>query len=161
MSRVAGVVRAIAGAKILEGATYAATGWFRGGGRDPWTATVDYGDGSGVQPLALTAKTFGLSHVYGGVGSGPFTVTVTVADDDSAAGTAHASVTVKVNHPPVANAGPAVSGFEGTAVQFDGTGSPDPDGLRLTYSRTFGAGPPPRAPTPSLPRDDHGSSPVP
>ncbi len=117
-----------------------ATGSFTDPGTDTWTATVDYGDGSGVQPLTLTAKTFGLSHVYGGVGSGPFTVTVTVADDDSAAGTAHASVTVKVNHPPVANAGPAVSGFEGTAVQFDGTGSSDPDGDVLTYSWNFGDG---------------------
>src|SRR5258708_11602873 len=100
MSRVAGVVRAIAGAKILDGGTYTATGSFTDPGTDTWTATVDYGDGSGVQPLALTGKTFGLSHVYGGVGSGPFTVTVTVPDHDSAACTAQAGVTIKLNHPP-------------------------------------------------------------
>ena len=32
---------------------------------DTWTATVDYGDGSGVQPLALNVdKSFALSHTY-------------------------------------------------------------------------------------------------
>jgi len=33
-------------------------------GADTWTANVNYGDGSGVQPLVLTGKTFSLSHVY-------------------------------------------------------------------------------------------------
>jgi polyhydroxyalkanoate synthesis regulator phasin len=41
---------------------------------------VNYGDGSGVLPLALTGKTFTLSHTY--LNPGTFTVTVTVQDDD-------------------------------------------------------------------------------
>ncbi len=45
-----------------------------------WTATVDYGDGGGPQPLALTAdKTFQLQHVYGK--EGDYTVTVVVTDE--------------------------------------------------------------------------------
>ena len=53
-------------------------------GTDTWTATVDYGDGSGSQALPLTGKTFELSHVYADNGS--YTVTVTVNDDDGGSG---------------------------------------------------------------------------
>ena len=60
-------------------------GAFTDPGADTWTATVDYGDGSGAQPLPLNPdKTFNLSHFY--ADNGTFTVTVTVTDDDGAAG---------------------------------------------------------------------------
>src|SRR5262249_46925828 len=61
------------------GEQYAASGSFTDPGADPWTAAVDYGDGSGLQPLPLTGQTFALSHTYTTVGT--FTVTVQVADD--------------------------------------------------------------------------------
>ena len=51
------------------------SGSFTDPGADTWTATVDYGDGSGVQALTLTDKTFNLSHTYADNGS--YTVTVT------------------------------------------------------------------------------------
>ena len=63
---------------LLPGETYAASGSFTDPGTDPWTATVDYGDGSGVGPLALAGKTFTLSHVYNAAGT--FTVTVAISD---------------------------------------------------------------------------------
>lgn len=50
-------------------------------GEDNWTASVDYGDGSGVQPLALSGRDFVLQHVY--TREGNFTVSVTVADGES------------------------------------------------------------------------------
>ncbi|MCX2983455.1 hypothetical protein EYC98_21560, partial [Halieaceae bacterium IMCC14734] len=51
------------------------------GSLDTWTATVDYGDGSGVQALALNPdKSFALNHSY--AVSGVYTVTVTVSDED-------------------------------------------------------------------------------
>jgi len=80
VSNVAPVIASFAGASLLPGETYSASGSFADPGTDAWTATVDYGDGSGVGSLALTGKTFSLSHAY--MSAGTFTVTVRVSDDD-------------------------------------------------------------------------------
>jgi DNA/RNA endonuclease G (NUC1) len=80
IANVAPVIASFAGATLLPGETYAASGSFTDPGSDSWTATADYGDGSGVTPLALTGKTFALSHTYAAAGT--FTVTVRVSDDD-------------------------------------------------------------------------------
>jgi PKD repeat protein len=86
-------VSAVPGATLLRGETYAGAGSFADADPDTWSATVSYGDGSGVQPLALTAeKGFSLAHTYSA--SGVFTVAVTVSDDDGGAGTSTARVTV-------------------------------------------------------------------
>jgi len=78
---------------IAEGNLFTAAGSFTDPDADPWTATVNYGDGSGVQPLALNPnKTFSLSHVY--ADNGNYTVTLTVIDSQSAAGTDTVLVTV-------------------------------------------------------------------
>ena len=66
--------------RIVEGGTFERDGSFADPGADSWTATVDYGHGAGPQPLELSGMTFHLSHMYGGNGSGPFTVTVRVED---------------------------------------------------------------------------------
>ena len=64
------------------------------GSLDSWTATVDYGDGSGVQPLLLGLDhSFQLLHTY--TGAGEFTVTVTVRDDDGGEGSDTVTVTVE------------------------------------------------------------------
>lgn len=59
-----------------------------------WTATVNYGDGTGIQPLALSGKSFNLSHVY--KDNGIYTVTVTLRDQSGNTGTAE--LQVKVNN---------------------------------------------------------------
>ena len=46
-----------------------------------------------------------------------------------------------VNHPPVANAGPAQTAPVGATVHLDGTGSSDPDGNPLTFQWTLAAKP--------------------
>ncbi|MBW3592235.1 MAG: hypothetical protein KY396_00895, partial [Actinobacteria bacterium] len=87
-------VSAGADAAIAEGATFSSSGSFT----DPddggsWTATVDYGDGSGPQALTLGAdKSFALGHVYADDGS--YTVTVTVTDERGASASDTAVVTV-------------------------------------------------------------------
>lgn len=86
-------VAAFAGGSLLQGETYAAAGTFADAGADSWTATVDYGDGSGAQPLALDGNGFALSHRY--TAAGTFTVTVRVTDDDRAEGVRTATVTVQ------------------------------------------------------------------
>ncbi len=74
--------------------TSTATGSFKG--------TVDYGDGSGAQALALSSSgTFALSHVY--TRSGTFSVTVNVTDSSGRVGSQVLSVVV--------NAAPLVSGY--------------------------------------------------
>ena len=79
---------------LLPGEPYTASGSFSDSGADSWTATADYGDGEGTVALELSATHFTLSHVYDAAGT--FTVTVRVADDDTAT---TASVTVRVISP--------------------------------------------------------------
>src|SRR6266568_4405744 len=117
IANVAPAVADLGTTTLLRGETFARDGSFADPGADSWTATVDYGDGSGAQPLALVGMTFHLSHVYAAAGA--YTATVTVTDDDAGVGTAQAHVTV-ADHAPVANAGPAARGNEGSAVSFDG-----------------------------------------
>ena len=86
------VVNAGADATIDEGGTFTSSGSFTDPDTDTWTATVDYGDGSGVEWLPLAGKTFSLSHTYTSRAGSPYTVTV---DDGTAAGTDTVLVTVK------------------------------------------------------------------
>ena len=82
-----------AGAVLLRGERYTATGSFADPGADRWSATVDYGDGSGANGLSLAGKSFALGHDYDAAGS--FTVTVRVADDDGGVATSTAAVVVQ------------------------------------------------------------------
>jgi DNA/RNA endonuclease G (NUC1) len=79
VANVAPTVDGFAGAALLPGEPYAASGTFSDPGTDLWTATVDYGDGTGAQALALSGKSFALAHAYRAAGT--FTVTVQVSDD--------------------------------------------------------------------------------
>ena len=69
---------------------------------------------------------------------GAKTVTLTVTDDED--DTDSDTLTVTVKAPPVAVAGDDQTVDVDTIVNFDGTGSYDPDGGTLTYSWTFGSG---------------------
>jgi PKD repeat protein len=93
VNNVAPVVDAGADATIDEGSLFSSSGSFTDPGADTWEATVDYGDGSGTQPLTLNAdKTFALNHTYADNGS--YIVGVCVTDDDGGEGCDTASVTV-------------------------------------------------------------------
>ncbi|MDB5353075.1 MAG: Cadherin [Planctomycetota bacterium] len=79
------------------GLAFNRAGSFADPGKNTWTATVDYGDGSGPWPLAALGadRSFALSHAYDRPGTYPVTVRV---DDGNTSGTATFAVVVK---PPV------------------------------------------------------------
>jgi hypothetical protein len=99
VNNVAPTVSAGADASVIANTVFSRSGSFSDPGADsPWTATVDYGDGSGPQSLALNAdNSFDLSHVY--TGAGDFNVTVTATDKDGGVGMGTLHVTVQ-NLPP-------------------------------------------------------------
>ena len=79
---------------IVEGETYTSYVKFGDPGVDEWTALVDYGDGT-LETLEMIEKTFQLSHTYAAnEACGPFTVTVTLTDDDLGETSSAAQVTV-------------------------------------------------------------------
>ncbi len=98
--------------KSAEGSAYESKGSFSDPDNvDGWTATVNYGDGTGVQPLALNDdKTFGLSHIYND--NGAYKVTVMVTDKSGAAGSATAAVIVSNVAPTPTITGLSIRQFE-------------------------------------------------
>jgi uncharacterized delta-60 repeat protein len=112
-------VTAPAPATINEGSAYTAASSFSDPLGSGWTATVDYGDGSGVQALSLNPdQTFTLNHVY--AASGNYAVVITVTDSSGAFGTAWARVMVN-NVAPTASAGGNQTVNEGSPVTLNGT----------------------------------------
>jgi len=98
---VAATVSALPGANLIAGETYSAAGSFGDPGADVWSATVNYGDGAGAQPLPLVGKSFAVAHTY--TNAGTFTLSVAVSDDGGATGTS--SATIKVITPLAATQG--------------------------------------------------------
>ncbi|MDX2035940.1 MAG: PKD domain-containing protein [Isosphaeraceae bacterium] len=124
---------------IDQGETYSGIGSFSDPGDGPWTATVDYGDGSGSQPLDLLSdKTFSLAHTY--TRSGAFTITVTVVDTNSPEAPGTAQVVVNVaNIAPIVVVAPAAGANEGSL--FTGSGSfIDPGTETWTATVDYGDG---------------------
>lgn len=71
--------------------------------------------------------------------AGVYSVTFTASN--ALSGSATTAITVSnTNRAPVADAGGPYTGFAGSTVNFDGTGSSDPDGDALSYAWDFGDG---------------------
>jgi hypothetical protein len=88
-------------ATVTPGTEFVRSGSFTDPNSDSWTATVDYGDGSGVQPLALGPdKTFELGHTY--TTAGNYVVSVTIID--SQGGQGHGYFAVQVQPPSTSTA---------------------------------------------------------
>jgi chitodextrinase len=89
---VAATVSPLRGADLIAGETYSAAGSFTDPGADVWSATVNYGDGGGAQPLPLVDKSFVVAHTYRSAGT--FALTVAVSDDGGATGSSSATIRV-------------------------------------------------------------------
>jgi PKD repeat protein len=107
-------VDAGAASTVDDGDVYSGSGSFVDTADDTWTATVDYGDGSGVQPLTLTGTTFALGHTYSALGV--FVVSVSVTDSLGAVGTATTQVEVLAVYP-------TLPGMSAPARDLDGDGT--------------------------------------
>jgi len=101
-------------ATIDQGTEFVRSGSFVEPNPDSWKATVDYGDGSGVQSLALNPdKTFTLDHTY--TTPGNYVVGVTIID--SQGGQGHGYFAVQVQTPSTPNPpAPSTAGTTGTPV---------------------------------------------
>lgn len=135
VANVAPQITDFGGATISRGETYTAAGSFADPGDDSWSATVNYGDGSGTAVLALDGKGFALSHAYPAFGT--FTVMVSVTDG---ATTSTRSQTVRVLARPAAAVNGPFASNEGAPVPMSGSGSSDADGTIQSYDWNFGDG---------------------
>jgi len=141
VNNVAPAVDAGPDATITKGSTFSQSGSFTDPDSDTWTATVDYGDGSGIRTLRLKAdKTFTLSRTY--ATSGDYIVNVTVTDKDGGAGSDTVAVKVNganVNVAPVVNAGPDATITKGSTFSQSGSFT-DPDSDTWIATVNYGDG---------------------
>ncbi len=99
---------------------------------DSLTFSWDFGDGNSATGL-LAAHSYSTS--------GTYTVTLNVTDEHGSSSTDTISISVSVeNNAPVADAGNDQTVSVNDEVQFDSSGSSDPDGDSLTFSWDFGDG---------------------
>ena len=89
---VAPVIDDIANTAVAEGSPLTIPGSFTDPGAETWTATADFGDGTGSQALALSDQTFTLGHTYGAFGT--YVAVVTVENADTGADSESFTVTV-------------------------------------------------------------------
>jgi len=131
------VVDAGADATLDEGAVFAQSGTVSDPGDGLSHATVDYGDGTGSQPLTFGAGgTFNLSHAFGD--NGVYTVTVEYTDDGGQVGSDDVLVTVN-NVAPTVDAGPDATVLSGDSYAFSGSFA-DPGVVDAPWSYVVGWG---------------------
>ena len=127
---------------IDEGSVLAQTGGWVDPDASVWTATVDYGDGSGLASLSLNAdKTFELSHAYDD--NGVYTVTVTISNGDGCVGSDTMAVTVNNVGPTatVGNSGPVNEGSPVTVSlidAFDPSSADTAAGFHYSFATSVG-----------------------
>ena len=143
VTNVAPTVNAGSDAAVAAGTLFTSSGSFTDELPDDATVTVDYGDGSGVQPLQHSGTSFSLSHTY--TTPGAKTVTVTVEDHDSLSASDTATVTVSaVDLAPTVNAGADASVVVGAPFSSSGSFTDEAPGTATaTVDYGDGAGPQP------------------
>jgi PKD domain/Right handed beta helix region/FG-GAP repeat len=105
---------------------------------DTWTGTVNFGDGTGDQPLILNAnKSFAFDYSFSNLGK--FTVGVTVSDNHGGVGTKSLEITINNIQPVITNLDGPLSGAHGQSLHYSGAFT-DPDGDTWTGTVNFGEG---------------------
>ncbi len=109
-----------------------------GNSTDPDGTIVDYAWDFGDASPPGSGRT--VTHTW--AREGVFTVTLTVTDNRGLTDDDTTAVVIGSgqNQPPVADAGGPYTGRPGEVVQFDGSGSTDPDGTVVDYAWDFGDG---------------------
>ncbi|MCI0439991.1 MAG: PKD domain-containing protein, partial [Chloroflexi bacterium] len=116
------VVAPIADVAIELGQPLAVSGAFTDAGdASGWSATVNYGDGSGTQALALNGTSFSLSRVY--ISLGEYQVTVSVTDNNGAKGTTSFDVLVSSPRPKLPGVSGPVEDWDGDGLAEDMNGN--------------------------------------
>jgi len=124
------LINPLSNSTLNEGSTYSANGSFTDPDSSSWTGTVDYGDGTGVNPIPSsdidqTNHTFALHHVYQDEGAtGQYTISVIITDNQGAS-SQPTTATVTVNNAPF------------TVSPITGPTSSTPLGTGITVSATF------------------------
>ena len=95
------------------------------------TYTWTFGDGGTGSGKVAT-------HVYSVAGQ--YNVNLNVSDASASHATNETNRQIRINTPPIAVAGEDVSVMVGVTVQFDASGSSDPDGDPITFKWDFGDG---------------------
>ena len=112
---------------LVAGQPFNLAGSFNSPSAGPFTATVDYGDRTNLEPLALSAaRTFILRHVY--VTAGLYRATIAIRDASGTVGTQTLVVTVTPSS-PVGN-GSGADGFVETLYKEQLGRRPEPLGLK-------------------------------
>ncbi|MEV4248902.1 PKD domain-containing protein [Streptosporangium canum] len=137
------VVTAGADVELTAGEDLQRTVTFADPDSTSWTATVDYGDGSGPQPVTPNAaKQITLEHQW--VTPGTYPVTVKVKDDGDLETTATFIATVVAaetpNQAPTVTVSPAFDTVEAGAVWVAPASFTDSDSTSWTYMVDYGAG---------------------
>ena len=130
-------IGAVADATSSEGSALTATVSFKDPDPQTWTATVDYGDGSGAQSVpVLVDKTIQLSHVY--TDNRRYTVTVEVTDSTGASASTTFAVDVANVAPTatVANDGPVAEGSPAT-ISLSSPSDPSPVDSAAGFTYAF------------------------
>lgn len=107
---------------ITEGSLATLTGSYGDAGtQDTHVLTIDWGDGSGSQSVAVSGGNFSITHLYNDAApNGTYTVNVRLRDDDMPAGSGPtATTTITVNNVPPSFLGPVdltLSGVNGQTI---------------------------------------------